>query len=114
MELPKTVRRRAAARLWSSPRGAPRDACVAGTPLRGPITTVFGYGSRLSARFARVGRDDDPFRRSFIRTKNQPSRVVGSPPLFPACYLQGSVLARSLIFLHFRARSFTFVRVLSR
>src|SRR6516165_7431386 len=89
MELPKTVRRLAAARLWSSPRGAPRDACVAGTPLRGPITTVFGYGSRLSARFAGVGRDDDPFRRSFIRTKNQPSRVVGSPPLFPACYLQG-------------------------
>ena len=84
----------------SSPRGAPRDSksafkrvcdalCVAGTPLRGPITTVFGYGSRLSARFAGVGRDDDPFRRSFIRTKNQPSRVVGSPPLFPACYLQG-------------------------
>ena len=22
---------------WSSPRGAPRDTCVAGTPLRGPI-----------------------------------------------------------------------------
>jgi hypothetical protein len=56
--------------LGSSPRGAPRDSksastrvcdalCVAGTPLRGPITTVFGYGSRLSARFAGVGRDDD-------------------------------------------------------
>src|SRR5262249_38461787 len=45
--------------LGSSPRGAPRDACVAGTPLRGPIFTVFGYGSRLSARFAGVGRDDD-------------------------------------------------------
>jgi hypothetical protein len=26
---------------------------------RGPITTVFGYGSWLSARFAGVGRDDD-------------------------------------------------------
>src|SRR5260370_32032907 len=25
---------------------------------RGPITTVFGYGSRLSARFAGVRRDD--------------------------------------------------------
>ena len=56
--------------LGSSPRGAPRDGksaftrvydalCVAGTPLRGPISTVFGYGSRLSARFAGVGRDDD-------------------------------------------------------
>jgi len=36
---------------------------------RGPITTVSGYGSRLSARFASVGRDD----RSFIRTKNRPA-----------------------------------------
>jgi hypothetical protein len=36
------------------------------------------------------------------------------PAPVSACYLQGSVLARSLIFLHFRARSFTFVRVLSR
>src|SRR6266508_1375256 len=26
----------------SSPRGAPRDTCVAGTPLRGPMTTGSG------------------------------------------------------------------------
>src|SRR5215813_14833603 len=45
--------------LGSSPRGAPRDTCVAGTPLRGPIITFSGYGSRLSARFAGVGRHDD-------------------------------------------------------
>jgi hypothetical protein len=56
--------------LGSSPPGVPRDGksaftrvcdalCVAGAPLRGSITTVFGYGSRLSARFAGVGRDDD-------------------------------------------------------
>src|SRR5262249_41165559 len=38
---------------------------------RGPITTVFGYGSRLSARFAGVGRDDDPV--GFV--KNQPAGV---------------------------------------
>jgi hypothetical protein len=25
------------------------------------------------------------------RVKNQPSRVVGSAPLFPACYLQGKL-----------------------
>src|SRR5215831_19406056 len=30
------------AHLLSSPRGAPRDARVAGTPLRGPITTASG------------------------------------------------------------------------
>jgi hypothetical protein len=30
---------RAATPAWSSPRGAPRDARVAGTPLRGPRTT---------------------------------------------------------------------------
>jgi len=41
--------------LWpsvSSPRGAPRDARVAGTPLRGPMITAGGYGSRLSLRSA--------------------------------------------------------------
>jgi hypothetical protein len=32
----------------SSPRGAPRDARVAGTPLRGPIITgLWNMGSRL-------------------------------------------------------------------
>src|SRR5215472_11357044 len=36
--------------LGSSPRGAPRDACVAGTLLRGPISTVFGYGSLPASR----------------------------------------------------------------
>jgi hypothetical protein len=38
---------------------------------RGPITTVFGYGSRLSARFAGVGRDDD----GLVRAKQQPAAV---------------------------------------
>src|SRR5262249_54151505 len=58
-------------RLGSSPRGAPRDACVAGTPWRGPITMVFGYGSRLSTRFAGVGRDDD----LFIKNEEPPAAV---------------------------------------
>jgi hypothetical protein len=41
--------------IWPSgspPRGAPRDARVAGTPLRGPMITAGGYGSRLSLRSA--------------------------------------------------------------
>ena len=38
--------------IRSSPRGAPRDARVAGTPLRGPMITAGGYGSRLSLRSA--------------------------------------------------------------
>ena len=42
----------------SSPRGVPRDARVAGTPLRGPMITAGGYGSRLSLR---SGRDDSRF-----------------------------------------------------
>jgi hypothetical protein len=46
--------------IRSSPRGAPRDARVAGTPLRGPIITAGGYGSRLSPRF----REGRPGRRS--------------------------------------------------
>ena len=41
----------------SSPRGAPRDARVAGTPLRGPhksLPVVMGPGSRHSASKTRV------------------------------------------------------------
>src|SRR5262249_23708810 len=68
--------------LGSSPRGAPRDGksaftrvydalCVAGTPLRGPISTVFGYG--VAALCPLRGRR--PGRRSFIRTKHQPTAV---------------------------------------
>jgi hypothetical protein len=34
--------------IRSSPRGAPRDARVAGTPLRGPMISAGGHGSRLS------------------------------------------------------------------
>src|SRR5262249_1523263 len=36
------VIRRRKADIRSSPRGAPRDACVAGTPLRGPRATACG------------------------------------------------------------------------
>ena len=41
--------------ILSSPRGAPRDACVAGTPLRGPMIT--GRCSWVPA-LATLGRDD--------------------------------------------------------
>jgi hypothetical protein len=55
----------------SSPRGAPRDARVAGTPLRGPIITAGDYGSRLSARF----RGRRPGRHRLVRVKYQPTAV---------------------------------------
>ena len=81
--------------LGSSPRGAPRDSksaftrvcdalCVAGTPLRGPITTVFGYGSRLSLRSAGTTIAWSE-RRTNLRLHKITAGVIS---LFPACYLQ--------------------------
>jgi hypothetical protein len=93
--LRKHLRSRRAATLLSMRAGARRILAkrTQRVPLgssprkRGPITTVFGYGSRLSARFAGVGRDDD----GLVRAKHQPAGVRNHPgaiPLFPDCYLQ--------------------------
>src|SRR5262249_62074044 len=63
-----SMRARGSRAFW---RNEP-NASYSGRPREsGPITTVFGYGSRLSARFAGVGRDDDPV--GFV--KNQPAGV---------------------------------------
>jgi hypothetical protein len=51
------------------------------------MSTVFGYGSRLPARFAGVGRDDDLSceRRTNLRLWEM---GAGDTPLFSDCYLQ--------------------------
>jgi hypothetical protein len=79
----------------SSPRGAPRDRksaftrvcdalCVAGTPLRGPMITAGGYGSRLSLRSAGTTIAWSE-RSTNLRLYEI---AAGAIPLFPDCYLQ--------------------------
>jgi hypothetical protein len=114
-KLPKTVRRRAASSACDEPphpeeRGCSRApaklerACArlegwggdtpscfetaAAPPPQHEGITILSMRNERAARCARDARGRDALRR---RVKNQPSRVVDSAPLFPACYLQGKL-----------------------
>src|SRR5262249_13777903 len=60
----------------SSPRGAPRDASVAGTPLRGPITTDSGIWVPTC-----VGTTGERYSSAILDCVTLPASIAGASPL---------------------------------